>query len=138
MARKPSGQFTESELRLMHVLWDKGRGTVGEIAGALSTDPPLAYNTVLTTLRILETKGYVRHTKQSRAFVYEPAVGREEASSGALRHLMSRFFNDSPELLLTKLLKDEQIPERDLKRLRALIAERKAPAAGRKKSGSDR
>jgi predicted transcriptional regulator len=109
----------------MNALWNKGQGTVGEIAESVDADPPLAYSTVLTTLRILENKGYVRHTKQSRAFVYEPTIDREQASSGAVRHLLKRFFNDSPELLVANLLRDEKLQRRDFEKLRKLIAEHK-------------
>ena len=123
MPRKPSRQITEGELRLMNVLWDKGRSTVGEIVDALPAKPPLAYSTVLTTLRILEVKGYVRHEKEGRAFVYEPALAREEASTGAVRHLLARFFDNSPELLLASLLKDEKISRKELDRLKRMIAE---------------
>jgi BlaI family transcriptional regulator, penicillinase repressor len=125
MPRKPSQQLTEAELRLMNVLWDRGQGSVGEVAEALDANPPLAYNTILTTLRILEAKGYVRHTKESRAFIYEPLVGRDEASTGALRQLLARFFDNSPELLVANLLKDEKLRKRDLDRLRRLIGENK-------------
>ena len=62
MAQKKSLNLTEAELRLMDVVWDKDAVTVGEVAAALSGEPLLAYNTILTTLRILEQKGYVRHT----------------------------------------------------------------------------
>ncbi|HEX4170824.1 MAG TPA: BlaI/MecI/CopY family transcriptional regulator [Bryobacteraceae bacterium] len=123
MPRRPSQQLTEAELRLMNVLWDRERGTVGEIADAVDAEKPIAYNSVLTTLRILENKGFVRHTKQSRAFVYEPLIGREEASGGAVRHLLTRFFNDSPALLVANLLKDERIRKRDREQLRKLIEE---------------
>lgn len=105
----------------MRILWDRGRGTVGQIAEAIDADPPLAYNSVLTTLRILEAKGYVRHAKQSRAFIYEPLVNRDEASNGAVRQLLARFFNDSPELLMANLLNNEQIGKGDLDRLQKLI-----------------
>ena len=125
MARRVSQQLTEAELRLMNAVWSLGQGTVGEIAEAVQANPPLAYSTVLTTLRILERKGFVKHTKQSRAFVYEPKIDREEASSGAVRHLLNRFFNDSPELLVANLLKDEQLGRKDFEKLRKLIAERK-------------
>jgi predicted transcriptional regulator len=125
MPRKPSPQLTEAELRLMNVLWDRGQGSVGEVAEALDANPPLAYNTILTTLRILEAKGYVRHSKESRAFIYEPLVGRDEASTGALRQLLARFFDNSPELLVANLLKDEKLRKRDLDRLRRLIGENK-------------
>lgn len=125
MARKRSPNLTEAELRLMDVLWDRGTATVGEVSDALPKDLGLAYNTVLTTLRILEEKGYVAHTKpdDARAFVYQPVVGRDEAGRSAVRYLVSRFFRNSPELLVLNLLEDEQLDEQELQRIRHLIAE---------------
>jgi predicted transcriptional regulator len=86
----------------------------------LSKDRPVAYNTVLTLMRILERKGYVQHTKDGRAFVYKPVVDRGEASRTAVRQLLNRFFNNSPELLMLNLLQDDTIDEREIERLRAL------------------
>jgi len=125
LARKKSPNLTEAELRLMDVIWEKGQATVGEVAEALPRDLGLAYNTVLTTLRILEDKGYLRHTKakEGRAFVYQALVGRDEASRSAVRYLVSRFFRNSPELLVLNLLEDEELTARELRRIRALIAE---------------
>lgn len=125
MARKKSPNLTEAELRLMQVIWEKGSATVAAVAEALRGKPELAYNTVLTTMRILEHKGYLRHTKPEagRAFVYHPVIGREQASRRALRHLVNRFFGNSPEMLVLNLLKDEEISERELKRIRKLITE---------------
>lgn len=125
MARKRSPHLTEAELRLMDVLWDRGSATVAEVAEALPQDLGLAYNTVLTTLRILEEKGYVAHTKreEARAFVYQPVVGRDEAGRSAVRYLVSRFFRNSPELLVLNLLEDEQLDEKELSRIRQLISE---------------
>src|SRR5947209_12183520 len=125
MPRKTHRRLTEAELRLLKALWEKARATVAEIADALNTEPPLAYNTVLTTLRILETKGFVRHEKEGRAFVYEATIAREDASSGALKHLLTRFFDDSPELLVANLLKNEKIGAKELTRLKRLIADQK-------------
>ncbi len=105
----------------MEILWDKGAATVTDVADALPKDKPVAYNTVLTMLRILERKGYVRHTKDKRAFVYQPVVDRGQASRSAVRHLLSRFFNDSPELLVLNLLKEKDIDEAELERLKKLI-----------------
>ena len=87
MARKKSQDLTEAELRLMDVIWRKGSATVAEVADALPDQLGLAYNTVLTTMRILEDKGYVRHTKpkEGRAFLYHPVVGQKEASRNAVR-----------------------------------------------------
>jgi predicted transcriptional regulator len=121
VGRKKSQTLTEAELPIMDVLWSKQFATVGDVAEALAKDKPVAYNTVLTLMRILERKGYIRHTKDGRAFVYQPVVDRGEASRTAVRHLLSRFFNDSPELLMLNLLKEERIDESELERLRGLI-----------------
>ena len=125
MARKKSPNLTEAEIRLMDVIWDKGSATVSEVADALPKDLGLAYNTVLTTLRILEDKGYLRHTKRddARAFVYQAVVGRNEAGRNAVRYLVNRFFRDSPELLVLNLLKDEELSDKELRRIRQIIAE---------------
>jgi predicted transcriptional regulator len=120
MPRKPSLTLTEAELPLMEALWHRGTATVSEVADSLPKDKPVAYNTVLTMLRILERKGYVRHTKEGRAFVYQPMVGRGEASRNAVRQVLNRFFHGSPELLVLNLLKDETIDARELERLKAM------------------
>lgn len=123
MARKKSPHLTEAELRLMDVVWDRGAATVSEVAEALPKDLGLAYNTVLTTLRILEDKGYLRHTKRddARAFVYQAVVGRNEAGRNAVRYLVSRFFRNSPELLVLNLLEDEELGESELARIRKMV-----------------
>jgi predicted transcriptional regulator len=123
MARKPPPPLTEAELRLMQILWEKGRATVAEVAAALPKQLDLAYNTVLTTMRILETKGYLRHekAKDARAFVYVPVVAKEQATRSAVRQLLRRFFGDSPEALVLNLLDDETIGESELKNIRKLL-----------------
>jgi predicted transcriptional regulator len=125
LPRKKSLNLTEAELRLMDIVWDKGTATVGEVAAALPGEPGLAYNTVLTTLRILEQKGYVRHTKprEGRAFVYRAVVGRKQASRNAVRHLIRRFFANSPELLVLNLLDDGDLSQQELQKIRNLLAE---------------
>lgn len=124
MARKKSLNLTEAELRLMDIVWDKGAVTVGEVAAALPGEPVLAYNTILTTLRVLEQKGYVRHTKprEGRAFVYRAVVGRKQASRNALRHLVRGFFANSPELLVLNMLDDGDLSHRELCNIRNLLA----------------
>ena len=123
MARKKSHNLTDGELPLMEVLWKKGQATVGDVVASLTTNPPLAYSTVLTTLRILEAKGYLRHTKKGRAFVYEPVIVQEEASRKALGYLVNRFFGGSRELLVMNLLKEEKIGRAELRRIKKMIAE---------------
>jgi predicted transcriptional regulator len=126
VARRKSSTFTEGELRLMQVVWEKGAATAGDVLETLPKKPPTAYSTVVTTLRILEEKGYLRHTKEGRAFVYHPVVDRTEASRSAVRHLLHRFFNDSPELLVLNVLKHERIDAQELKRLQKLVEESEA------------
>jgi BlaI family penicillinase repressor len=125
LARKRSPHLTEAELRLMDVIWEKGSATVAEVADALPRELGLAYNTVLTTLRILEEKGYLAHTKsgEGRAFVYQALVGRDEAGRTAVRYLVSRFFRNSPELLVLNLLQDEDLSAREIARIRGLLGE---------------
>lgn len=126
MARTKSKDLTDAELRLMKVIWKKGSATVAEVAAALGKFG-LAYNTVLTTMRILEEKGYVRHTKPEagRAFIYHAIVGREEASRKAIRNLLGRFFGNSPGDLVLNLLDDEELSGAELARIRARIKEAK-------------
>ena len=121
MPRKPSETLTEAELRIMNVLWSKGSGTVQFILDSLSENPPLAYTSVLTTIRILERKGYVRHSKDGRAHVYSPLVARKEASRSEIRHLIGRFFKDSHEELVLNILQDRSIDGEELARLRAML-----------------
>jgi len=120
VARKKSPTLTEAELRLMEVLWDKRHATVAEVTEALPP-PPIAYNTVLTTMRILEQKGYVSHKEEGRAYLYTPLVGREEAAQSAVGLLLNRFFaNKSAELAL-RLIESERPTEGELQRLKSLI-----------------
>jgi predicted transcriptional regulator len=125
MARKKSLNLTEAELRLMDVVWQKGSATVAEVADALPKQLGLAYNTVLTTMRILEDKGYLKHSKpkEGRAFVYKPVVSRQDASRSAVRHLLSRFFGNSKEALVLNLLEDDDLSDSERKRIQALLKE---------------
>lgn len=107
----------------MEILWQKGPATVGDVVEALPKKMRLAYSTVLTTLRILERKGYVAHTKEGRAFVYEPLIDRNQACRSAVKHIVSRFFMGSPELLVLNILQNEDVDPKELKRLKKLVEE---------------
>jgi predicted transcriptional regulator len=125
MPRKQSLDLTDAELRLMEVLWNRGSGTVSDVIEGLPESVNLAYSTVLTTLRVLENKGYLRHTKEGRAFVYRPAVGRDQARDSAIGHLVHRFFNGSPELLMLNLVEGRKVQAKQLRQLRERIAAEK-------------
>ena len=124
MARNRSATLTEAELRIMNVLWQKGSATVHEVLESLPPKPALAYNSVLTIVRILEKKGYVKHIKDRRAYVYTPQVAREDATRSEVRRLVSRFFGDSHELLVLNILEDKSIDAEELDRMRQLLEEK--------------
>lgn len=105
----------------MNVLWEKGASTVQQVLDTLPNRPALAYNSILTTIRILEKKGYVRHVKEGRAFVYLPTVERHEATRFEIRHLVSRFFRNSHELLVMNILEDDSLDDAEMQRLRKLL-----------------
>jgi len=120
LARTKSATLTEAELRIMNVLWDKGSATVHEVQQTLPA-PALAYNSVLTIIRILESKGYVKHIKDKRAHVYTAKVGRQDATRFEIRHLVSRFFGNSEERLVLNILEEQSIDAEELDRLRQLL-----------------
>jgi predicted transcriptional regulator len=126
MPPRKSNTLTEAELRLMKILWRRGESAVTDLVAALPEGEPLAYNSVLTTIRILEQKGYVAHRQEGRAFVYRPAVAEDEASRTEVRNVLGRFFGNSREQLVLSLLGDEEIGSEELERLKDAI--RKAAA----------
>jgi predicted transcriptional regulator len=124
MPPRKSVTLTEAELRLMDVLWIKGPATVQQVLEFLPQKQPLAYNSVLTTIRVLEKKGYVKHVKDGRAHVYMPLVGQREATRFEVRHLVNRFFKNSHELLVLNILQDQSIEAEELARLRQMLEEK--------------
>jgi predicted transcriptional regulator len=118
---RQSGTLTEAELRIMNVLWAKGSGTVQQVLDSITEKPSLAYNSVLTTIRVLERKGYLKHLKDGRAHVYTPVIGQKEAKRSEIRHLVSRFFQDSHELLLLNVLEDRGVEPEELAQLREML-----------------
>ncbi|HEX6995648.1 MAG TPA: BlaI/MecI/CopY family transcriptional regulator [Gammaproteobacteria bacterium] len=111
--------LTDREASLMDVLWERGPSTVAEVRDHLEDD--LAYTTVLTILRNLEAKGYVRHDEEGRAHRYWAAVDRDTAQRSALRALKQKLFRGSTELLLTRLVSDEKLTATEVERIRQLL-----------------
>jgi len=110
----------------MEIFWQRGPSSVQQVLEVLPGDKPLAYNSVLTTVRILEKKGYVAHAKpeDGRAFVYAPLVERSEATRSEVRHLVRRLFQDSHELLVLNILEDSGLTAEELQRLKQYLKER--------------
>jgi BlaI family transcriptional regulator, penicillinase repressor len=123
LPRTQSATLTEAELRIMQVLWEKGSATVQQVLQALPREKPLAYNSVLTIIRILERKGCVRHVKDGRAHLYRAVLNQDEAKRTEIQHLLGRFFQNSRELLVLNILEEEGIDDQELKRLRQLLDE---------------
>jgi predicted transcriptional regulator len=121
-------RFTDRELDLMAVLWARGPSTVAEVKEQLEDE--LAYTTVLTILRTLETKGHVGHEEEGKAHRYFAKVGREAAGESAVRHMVAKLFGGSPSLLLTQLVNDETLSAGEIKRMRKLLKRRLADAEG--------
>ncbi len=121
MPPKKSNTLTEAELRLMKILWRRGASAVNDLVAAMPDGEALAYNSVLTTIRILEQKGYVEHRQEGRAFIYWAVVEEIEASRSEVKHVLSRFFGNSREQLLLSLLGDGEISRDELERLKAAI-----------------
>lgn len=104
----------------MDVLWYKKRATIAEVTEALPP-PPIAYNSVLTTMRILEQKGYVAHEEDGRAYVYRPLIAREDAAKSAVGVLVSRFFGNQTGALALRLVEEQRPSDEELARLKRLI-----------------
>ncbi len=121
MPPKKSNTLTEAELRLMKILWRRGESAVNDLVAAMPQDELLAYNSVLTTIRILEQKGYVAHRQEGRAFIYWPCIAEQDAGRSEVRHVLGRFFGNSRERLLLSLLGDEEISPEELQRLKDAI-----------------
>ncbi len=128
MPRNRSNTLTEAELRLMRLLWRCGECSVQDLVSAMPAEGRLAYTSVLTTIRILETKGYVEHRQGGRAFVYTAVVAEEDAQQSEVRHVISRFFGDSRERLMLALLGDGDVSAGELEALKRAIAEAEAAA----------
>jgi len=122
--RRMDIQFTDREIDVMEVLWDRGPSLVSEVRAALKDD--LAYTTVLTILRTLEGKRYVGHEQEGRGYRYFAAVKRQAAQQSALRHLTSKLFKGSAELLFTHLVFDQKLSAKQIRNMRALL-EGKSP-----------
>jgi len=114
---KPS--FTDRELDVMAVLWDRGPSTVAEVRERIADD--LAHNTVQTVLRILEEKGHVSHTEEGRAHRFHARVKRELAGATAASRVVEKLFGGSTERLLTHLVSERSIDQQELLRLRQLL-----------------
>ena len=125
MARPLHAALTRRERQIMDILYRRGRATAGEVMDELPGGP--SYSTVRTQLRVLESKGHVRHEEEGLRYVYVPEVPRHAARRSALRHLMTTFFDGSAEKVVSALLGGEgvRLSEKELERIAQLVAKAK-------------
>ena len=115
--------LTPQELEIMKLVWQRKTATVRDIYEALLERRKIAYTTVMTMMKILETKGYLKKRRQDRAFIYRPAHTKNQVIGGMLREFIDRVFNGSAEPLLVHLVKTRHIRERDLQKMARMIEE---------------
>ncbi len=132
MPPRRSNTLTEAELRLMRLLWRMGECSVQDLVSAIPDAEKLAYTSVLTTIRILETKRYVEHRQEGRAFLYTATVAEQDAQQSEVRHVMNRFFDNSRERLMLALLGEGDVSTDELQKLKKAIAEAEAAAAAKR------
>jgi len=121
-----SADFGDRELDVMGVLWETGSATVAEVRDRLPAD--LAYTTVLTILRNLEAKGFVRHEGEGKAHRYFPRVARKAAGKSAVARLIDKMFGGDASMLVSHLVSDHPLSSDELRKLHATLGERLADA----------
>lgn len=114
-------QQSRRERQVMEILFRLGKATAQEVLDELP-DPP-TYSAVRALLTTLETKGLVKHGKESRRYVYSPSIPEKKAKQSALRQLLATFFEGRPEKLVASLLdpEDQQLSKAEIERIRGLI-----------------
>jgi predicted transcriptional regulator len=118
-------RLTDVELELMGLLWRLGEGTVSDVQAALPASRPLAYTSVSTMLRILESKGVVATRKQGRGHVYVPVIQKSEYEAHAVKDVVDRVFEGMPLALVRQLLENVPLSDEDVSELRSLIARKR-------------
>jgi BlaI family penicillinase repressor len=125
MARNKTHRLGDLQLRIMKVLWGRGEATVAEVLDALRDHSDLAYTTMATMLRKMETRGLVSHRAEGRSFIYQPKVASEDVSRSMADHLVDRLFAGSLTEVVNHLLTTREVSREELSQLEKLITERR-------------
>ena len=107
----------------MKLVWQRGAATVRDVYEVLLARRKIAYTTVMTMMKILETKGYLKKRRRDRAFLYRPAHPKNQIIGGMIREFVDRVFNGSAEPLLVHLVKTRHLREKDLQKIVRLVEE---------------
>ena len=124
--RPKSPTLTEQELEIMKVVWGRGEATVRDVYETLLERRKIAYTTVMTMMKILEQKKYLRKSQDDRAYVYRPAKPKKQVIQGMVREFVDRVFNGSAEPLLVHLMEDQKLSGKDLEEISRMIREGRA------------
>ncbi len=119
--RRPSTTLTGAELEIMHVVWSKDKATVRDVYEALRERKKVAYTSVMTVMKILAQKGYLKKRQEDRAYVYQPARPRAQVLGLMVRDFVDRVFQGAAKPLLVHLVEDERLSESDLVEIRRLL-----------------
>jgi predicted transcriptional regulator len=118
---RPTRPLTATELEMMHVIWRLGPCTVSQIRDTLLPQRELAYTSISTIVRILEQKGFVKSDKVGRGHQYSATMSKEEYQDLSLEHLVNKVFDDTPSLLVHRLLDSGRLTEKEITEIRALL-----------------
>jgi BlaI family penicillinase repressor len=121
--RTPHPTLTPQELAIMKVVWSRDKSTVRDVYEALLAKRHIAYTTVMTMMRILEEKGYLKKTLVDRAHVYKPAQRRQQVIGAMVRDFLDRVFDGAPDSLLVHLARDNKLTEKQRRLVKQLIEE---------------
>ena len=121
--KKQKRKLTDTELEIMHVVWELDGGTVRQVHEILNQQRPLAYTTVMTMMNILEEKGHLTRRKEGRAYRYQPVRPKSQVISGMVDDFVGRVFEGSAAPLVVSLVKDKKISKKDLDEIARLIRE---------------
>jgi len=125
MARKGADDFTDVELEIMHILWEKGRCSSDEVRQSMPGSEKRKDSTVRTILSIMEKKGYIRHEVEGRTFIYCPTVKQEAAQKRTVKRMLEKVFDGSPKMLLQCLFDSAEIDDAAISEIRELLEKNK-------------
>ena len=117
----PQKTLTATELEMMNVIWRLGACTVAAVQEALRPQRDLAYSSVSTIVRILEQKGFVASSKAGRGHLYSAAMPKHEYQALSLEHIVKEVFDETPSLLVQRLLDSKSLTGKELGEIRALL-----------------
>lgn len=120
-------ELTKTEERIMQVLWKLQKAFVKDIIDELDDEPKPPYNTISSIVRLLEKKGYVNYKAYGKTYEYFPAISKDEYAKTSFSKIFSSYFDNSPASLLSFMVKEERLSEKDIEEIKKIINENSKP-----------